>query len=266
MKNILCTEFNKLKNRYLYLSLMLGIGLAIIHSIIVLLPTINFILTDGYPENVYNHIIGFDNSFARIVYYFTVVGFSGLSVSMTYFYEKREGYLKNQLVRVNRRKLFAAKGIVYFCTAFFVSTLPLLIDFMIISVFLPALDPVMATSSFFIDSSDIFGVELFYSNPMLYFFIRMIITGLISAAFSETIFIAEKLFSAEYAVIIFPELLFLVMHILSILFQISEYSPYNIINPSEGYKVGWMQIIIIFALIMLVGFVGMGIRINEEEL
>ncbi len=266
MKNAIKFElYNNVHNRFFKAAFIFVIALTVIHILINIIPCASYIYMDGYPENVFCHLIGYDNSIVTIIYFYIIIGISAFPSSLIYVMEKRNGYFNNLLVREKRKTLFVSKYIACVITSGIIAMVPLVIDYMVSSALLPSLRPIASTFQNVIDGK-YFAAGFFYSYPTLYVFLRIIIVGMFSSCFASLVFMTEKIFKMEYEVMLFPEVLFLLMHVICLFFQHGEYSPFNIVSPNDSYGVKAINIFILLIILVFVDVLGMELCIHDEEI
>ena len=81
--------------------------------------------------------------------------------------ELRSGYARNVLSRVSRKQYFCAKYIAAFCSAVVVLLIPLLINLLVLSLFLPGLTPDNLYPYGIVGERSMWA-NLYYANPLLY--------------------------------------------------------------------------------------------------
>lgn len=132
-------------NRYFIISLFSLLLLIVVHIALNIIPYYGMIYGE-YPETVFNHWIGLQLSSLSNIYYMVVVGCATLPIGMVYIEERQHGYMNQLITRSNRTKIAISKLIAYFVTGFIITTIPLIVDYMAASVFLPSIRPIAATS------------------------------------------------------------------------------------------------------------------------
>lgn len=266
MKNVIRIELYKnIHNKFFKVAFIFAIMLTLIHIFTNIIPYTSFIYIDGYPENVFCHLIGYDGSMITIIYFYIIIGIAVFPSSLIYVMEKRNGYFSNLQSRVKRKTLFASKYIACSITSGIIAMVPLVLDYMVSAALLPSLVPIASSFQNVIDGN-FFEAKLFYSFPTLYVFIRIIIVGIFSACFACLVFMTERIFKAEYEVMLFPEVLFILMHVICLLIQHGEFSPLSIISPNDSYGVKGINVLAVLMILLIVDVVGVENCIHDEEI
>lgn len=255
--------YKSIHNRYFGVSLFALDILVLIHIIKAVVPYYGMIYGE-YPETVFNHWIGLQISSVANIYYMVVVGCATLPIGMAYIEEKRHGYFNQLLSRTNRIRIFVSKLIAYVATSFLVTTIPLLLDYMIASAFLPSIRPIAATFYYSV-GGDSFLSGLFFRYPTLYLLIYIGIDGILVAAFSLLVIPAAKVINNKYAVVCCPMVVFIAMKIVFGFMGLNEYIPMCILYPSISDGITLYNVILEIVVVGAIGVIGMFYEVYNYE-
>ena len=121
-------------------------------------------------------------------YFFLFPILVSLPYGWSYCMERRSGYIQNVVVRTGKWRYYLSKYIALFLSGGLAMVIPLLFNFLLTAMFVPAItpDPYYITSYGIISSS--FLSEFFYTRPFLYVFLYLMVDfiyfGLISCLFA----------------------------------------------------------------------------------
>lgn len=146
-------------------------------------------------ESLFNHWIGSEAiSAGAIYYYFLFPILVCIPYGWSYCRERRSGYIKNVVIRTGKLGYYLSKYIALFLSGGLAMVIPLLFNFILTAMFIPAVtpDPYYITGYGIIPAS--FLSEFFYTYPFLYVFLYLFVdfiyAGLIACmcfAFSAVI-------------------------------------------------------------------------------
>ena len=128
---------------------------------------------------LYNHWICQDfSSMLSALYFMLFPILSAVAYGWSFFAERKSGYIKNVITRGKKLEYYLAKYIATFAAGGTVVTIPVVINFIVVACFLPALKPYIFFDIYYgVNSPSMFS-ELFYEQPLLYSFIRMLLVFL----------------------------------------------------------------------------------------
>ena len=204
----------------------------------------------GYPPSLYEMWIGAEwASYANALLFLVLPLLATLPFAGNLAADRKSGYLSQLLIRQSRRTVF----IRYYGTTFFMGALgaifPFAINFLLNAMLYPALPPQASTFTF-LPSLQGFMVHLFYTLPLVYHGIYLLLIGLFCGAIA-CVGLSLGFFTTN------P----LLVHLLSfagyfwlyyITMQLGAYSynPYVFLNPSQS-MVFKMLIYAVYVLTML---------------
>jgi len=264
MKYLLKLEFKRLlKSKFLYISILIGIALCTWLFFVELNEVINFnkqISLYGidkaglyYPRSLYNSFIGLEYAYLPSTILYTIFPLLvTIPFSISFFLDKKNGYLKNILINCNKKKYYIAKYITTFISGAFATAIILGFGLLISAMFFPALPPELTTSTFMPYDTTQMWVFLFITKPFLYIIFYSIIDilfyGLIATIpLSLSIWAKNDIF-----VLVAPILFFLILDYILNTLNLSSFSPIRFLRMCQLGIESNIIIIIIEALIILI--------------
>lgn len=252
MKNILCMEYQRLfRNKKLYLSMAVSMLIVVFHILLEIVPYSNHAYGE-YPLSVFEKWIGGEQSSVFPKLYFLVIP---LIMAIPYGGSLQEdlksGYVKNICTRIGKGKYFAAKYIVTFTAGMF-AVIPLILNFVISAMFLPAVIPQASSLFYTINARSMMG-ELFYQHPYvylcLYLLIDMVFFGLLATVSLVVTFVSEY----TYVAILSPFLLCVMLLAVTMISKFSMIAPTGFLEPSQRPEASGPVILIEGILILVAG-------------
>ena len=256
MHNILRIELKKaFHNKMFYI----GLGIATILSILSAVYNIEIYYTEmiAYNEmmskesilinpnlplySLFNSWICEDfGSLATQAFFFLLPIFSVLGYGWSFFYEKKNGYIKNVITRTSKKNYFTSKYIATFLSGGVLCVVPVIFNFLLVSLFIPAVTPhVFYDIGWTVSAASMFS-GLFFEKPFLYVCCRILLVFLYGGAFGLFSFGLSFFLNNRFAVLLCPFLITLALHYGESLFPqawgMPELSPIYILG-ANGYQI-----------------------------
>lgn len=236
MKKILYMEFGRaFKNKLFLLSVVLGCAITISHFIQSVLPYIDSVYLPGaqYPLTVFHKWIGGeDTGFQPTLYYFAVPLIIAIPYLWTIKSDMDTGYVKNIFIRIGQEKYYFVKYIVTFVSSGLLAVIPLVVNFLLTAMVLPATIPQSSTAFYPIYNVHILG-DLFYERPYVYLLFYLVLNfvyfGLLATTGLVICFVAEN----RYVVILVPFLIYMAIYTFTLVTDLYEYCPVGFLKPSQ---------------------------------
>lgn len=218
-----------------------------------------------YPRSLYNSFIGLDYAYLPSTILYTIFPLLvTLPHAISYYRDKKSGYIKNILIKANRRDYYAAKYLSVFLNGFATALLILLFSLWISALFFPALLPEVTTATYcpFDDSAMLAG--LFYSHPLAYTVIYIFIDAVFLGAIA-TIALGISCY-ADNILFVFAGgmILYLIADYIMRLVGRSELTPLQFLKPTQ-FLCNAEPIIILAELLLLMIFVAISFLRKERE-
>jgi hypothetical protein len=283
MKALIKLEIKKSLFDWLFIgSLMVGILLVSMSSIHVLHNYFNYIEIVEDTEisqmssdptaqySLYNSWVGGESfTLGHTLFYLLLPLLATLPVGWNFSEEVHTKYLRVVVHRCGRKKYFLSKLCVAFITGGITVTLPQILNFSFIALFIPATKPRVIYLMYYLIEHASCISELYYSAPLLCFFIIMLMDFIFGGLISCLSLSAAFFFQQRIAAVIVPYLVLLgTDYMKSFLYYISYYevSLLNILHPMSPFNIlKWTAVlvwIIVLSAIGLIVVLGKGCR-NE---
>ena len=195
------------------------------------------------------------SSATAALFYLLIPIFATLSYGWSYQSELKSGYIKNVLVKVDKKGYYLTKYLATFLGGGLAVIIPMLINIMIVFMYLPAIKPDPCYDMNYGVFGGQFASDLFYETPVLYILLKLVFTfifaGLIAtSSIAFTFFVNNK-----FAVVIVPFIVVLTFHYFAMNFLIAlvarlglsnvlvELSPILYLHASTNHVNPWVIII-----------------------
>lgn len=270
MQNLLKIELKKAFQNKVFL-LMLGVGVLIaMLSVIQNLPKYYELLQNnayaaqkGIQANPtlplytpYSNWIGNDFAYSMTPLFYTLFPLLAcLAYGWSYFGERKSGYVMNVAVRTGKKsQYFLAKYIAVFLSGGVVVALPMLLNFLVISCFIPAYQPDLFYEMYYTVSAH-FLRDWFYAVPLLFVSVILALNflfgGLLAAcSMAITFFVKNK-----FAVVLLPFMaLFAVQYLQDnvwIFLSGDSISPMELVREYSIHTVSGLMILLWGSLLLL---------------
>ncbi len=161
----------------------------------------------------FNQWIGQEwNSAGQSLFYLLLPFFSSLAYSWSLHSEIKSGYIKHVVTRTNRRNYFLSKFTAVFIAGGLVIFIPLIINIIAVSSFIPAVKPDVFYDIYYDMTPAKAFSQIFFEYPVVFVGIRLISAFVFGGLFavlgmSSTFFIKNR-----FVVVAFPFLLSLVLN------------------------------------------------------
>lgn len=206
-----------------------------------------------YPRSLYNSFIGLDYAYLPSTILYTILPLLvTLPHAISYYRDKKSGYIKNILVKAKRRDYYTAKYLSVFLSGFAVTLIILFFSLWISALFFPALLPEVTTGTYCPFDSSAMMAELFYSHPLaytiIYIFIDAIFLGLIA-----TVALGISCY-ADNILLVFAGgmIVYLIVDYITSLVSKPEFSPLKFLKPTQFACNSKPSIILIELLLLII--------------
>jgi len=210
MKALLKVEFERaFRSRGLLLSLMVGFILAVVQFIVVVIPRSKNILeyfhgnASTYPYSVFNSWFGMDDTHPYLIIYMTIFPIlATLPYAVSYFEDRKKGYIKGLCTRAKRNHYLMAKYAATFVSGGIVVVLPMVFNLILTASVVPSLIPV-GNGLFKLCGVAMFA-DIFYTHPYMYILIYLLMYFVYGGVFASLALACSYIFDYSFFVIIFP--------------------------------------------------------------
>jgi hypothetical protein len=198
------------RERGLKVSLFLGILFVLSHmTVVVKYAALNDNYSGGnmtLPFSSFMFFMGYDMYGGQgTIFYQMAPLLAAIPYANSYYVDISEGYVKNIISRKNKKEYLVAKYLAVFLSGGIAVTVPLILDIMMCTAFLPSYPPVEGTGVFAVTDS-----ILYAAHPCLYIAGFLLIDFLLGGIYAVSVLLATNLVQNKYLLIIFPYLFMLV--------------------------------------------------------
>ena len=158
---------------------------------------------------LYNSWIGAEVSMPmNSLYYILMPLMAPLAYGWSYFTEKKSGYVKNVVTRIDKKKYYLAKYIAVFLAGGAVVAIPLLVNVLTVACVVPAYQPDIYYQIYY-NMYQHYLAWMFYSMPALYV-IYVLVLDFVFAGLIAVLSLALTFFvNNRFAVVLLPMLFFM---------------------------------------------------------
>lgn len=244
-----------IKSKSFIISLMIGIGIAIVAAVFAILSEYNmwhiweefWINKDGTmnrnphisTSTLFRAWIGgnFSSVFSSVFYYVLPL-LASMSYSWSLCNEYKSGYIKHIVVKCGRLKYYLSKYIATFFIGAITIIVPLIINYIIVACFIPARMPDPGDVQYFAIYRDFLFSKLFYTTPLLFNIFFMLLDALFAGLWASFV-MSLGIFKQNKFAIIIGSYIFLLFHqyftsIVSAYRFFIELSPFNFLRAYES--------------------------------
>lgn len=237
---------------------------------------------DGITEDPEASLFGFygawvggeELSLASTLFFNILPIAAALPFSWSFYMERKTGYIKNIVSRVKKEYYYYSKIIAVFVSGVLVVLIPLILNFLMVSAFVPMCKP-FAGYTFY--NHVYFGnmwADIFYTKPMLYTVLYMALESFYGGIFALLSFAVTFYINNIFAVQLLPFLITIALGYIEKLIFTSlgdviwiEFVPTAFIHSrvSEGQVLSW-SVILVTAILILFSLATIIIRGKKDEI
>lgn len=249
MKRTFLVELHKaICNRYFVITLIIGVLITLFSAgvrIELFFEHENIVNTLTVSESgeiskdpmlgafsLYNNWVGAEgSSIGHSAFYLLLPMLASLPFSWSWCSEHKSGYELQMIIRTKKRYYHMSKYLVTFLSGMVAIVVPLIINIISVALFIPARTPDPYYDLYYGMSKIALFSELFYSIPVLYMLIYVLMAGIFGGLFAVLALSFSYVVRNRFAVIGFPFLIALVLHYISFVFagslgkSVGEISP-----------------------------------------
>ena len=226
----------------------------------------------NHGATVYNRWISLEGyTLQNALFYFLFPLLAASSYGWSYFMELKSGYVKNVVVRAGKRNYFLAKYLATFAAGGLVVLIPLAVDFLAMFMIFPAYPPNSLYSIYYSVFGTTVFADLFYTAPLIYVLIYMILNFLFGGLAAVMSFAIAFFVRNRFAVVLFPFFLFLVIEYISRSIDTSNieeeiFSPWLFLQAGGRQGNFWIDVGYLLAFFVATFAICMGRGIKDEVL
>lgn len=176
-----------------------------------------FYINTGNPmtqgSSLFNYWIGGEHSSLGFALFFTLLPIIVvLPYGWSYFTENRAGYVKAVVTRGGKWQYFLSKYIATFTAGGLVILLPLLLNFIIVSCFVPAITPTKLYPLYYGVIHGSMWSKMFYTNPFIYVVLYLVLNFIFAGVFATMSVAISFFIKNRIAILLIPFFLIFILH------------------------------------------------------
>jgi hypothetical protein len=222
--------------------------------------------------NAFTLWIGLDseNKYAKILYLILPI-IAVIPYCWSYCNDLKIGYADKAFNEFGKYNYHLSKYTAVFISSGLTIVTPLIIDFLIILLFVPAIFPDSVYDIYYGIFSNNFMADIFYGQPFLYVIIFLMISFVFCGLFGCLGYTVSTVINSRILAVATPVgILFLVEYIKSLISEKmplfdTEFSPLSFLCPAKSYNTNWIIIVSEFAVLFLFTFYFSVIRFKKVE-
>lgn len=251
MKQVLKVEFNRaIQGWGMRLTLLIGVAISVVHVIQYQIPANQANLTGFYKDfpilspwtAMETWLAGNQNNLESFIYFLILPLMAALPFGTSYFDDTKSGFLKSIYMRTSRREYLSAKYLAAFLSGGIAVAVPLILNLMCSLILLPNLFPVKAMGQTGISDMHMF-YRLFFSNPLLYTLIFILIDFLIGGIWACVGLAASFISDYKIVVLICPFFIQLIIHVVCTILDVIDYSSVYWTQSGFGIVHWWIPLV-----------------------
>lgn len=234
MTHYLKLELNRaFCSRYMTVALLTGCGLSLWHFCDYIWPLRDCILQGSYPLSSFDRWIGGENySFQAKIYFTFLPILCALPHGASWLFDGISGYGNQAIVRRGQREYVRAKYLAVFLSGAAVAVLPLLFDFLITNLVVPAVCPQAGYGLSPIRAASLWG-GLYFSHPFLYLLAYLLLDGAFYGLFTTLSLAGTVFLRNRYLVQLAPFLVYMALYCVGSSTGCLSICPAGFLRPSQ---------------------------------
>lgn len=234
-------------NKFFLLSILIGIGLTFFslvprvkgyyHDLNMMQEVQSRLSTIHNPyaplESLFNHWIGSDaNTPGSVNYFFIFPLLIAIPYGWSYCAEHRNGYIRNVVIRAGKFRYYFSKYIGVFVSGGLAMIIPLLFNFLLTAMFVPAVTPDPTYITGYGVTASSFLSMYFYTTPFLYVFLYLLVDFIFCGLLACLCFALTAFIKSRVVVVLMPFIILLGFRYICIsLIYVSSTTIYKELSP-----------------------------------
>ena len=219
-----------------------------------------------YPRSLYNSFIGLEYAYLPSTVLYTIFPLLvSFPYAVSYFGDRKSGYLKNILTVCNKKQYFAAKYITVFLSGALVTLAILMFSLLITAMFFPALSPELTTSSFSPQRGTQMWTGLFVTHPLIYTLLYILIDVVFYGLISTLPLIFGLVAQNGFTVICAPLLIYTLAYYILSAVDLEQFSPMAFLRPCQIFTEADFRIIVGEAVLLLLITTGIFLPVGGRK-
>lgn len=217
-----------------------------------------------YTGSAFGQRMGMDLEIEGRLFIFLVPLLATMPYATSYSNERREGYMKQVVSRGTVAEYLWAKYIATFVSGAVVVMLPLVFDFLMITLDTPMRMPITLLST--VNPMECWVVKLYFNHPLLHTILYIGMTGLIGGSFASLALAAAGLKSSSFTVWAVPMLVALAMNYLLAPLGLAEWNPLDYLLPDSTLAFSPVAVMVECAIPLILVYILFVRKVSKEEL
>lgn len=281
MRKILEIELSKaVKTKYFIIAIIVGVLI----SMIGLVYNVELVYESQVYEGVnpcyeaytlFNHWIGGEGySLGSSLYFFVFPILIAIPYGWSFCSEKTSGYMCQMIVRTGKNRYLTAKYVATFIVGGLAMVVPLIINFMMTALFIPAIKPVPTYDTMY----GVFGIsmfsELYYTHPFVYVASYLLVDFMFCGALACLTMLSAQFVKYKWINCIFPFVVCMGINVLSKVLYSNELGTQNYqLSPfyftkgvQTGYPTKLSIIVVMFFIMMLLTIMVNAVLLHKKDI
>lgn len=218
----------------------------------------------------YNSWVGGEElSLASTLFYTLLPICAAIPYATSYYSERKTGYLKNIITRVEKKKYLLIKMITVFTTGVIVTLIPLVINLFMVSAFVPVCDLFVGYTFY---NHILFGsmwIDILYTNPLLFTILFVLLTAFYGGIYAILSYSISFYINKFVAIIFVPFLLMMLgTYLQNIIYEFldamvrTEFIPINFLHSRSNTFA--FSVIIVTLIIIGLSVISTLLKLKKE--
>lgn len=238
--NLIKIECSKaFRTKGFWISLLIGSAIALHHTW-RRFTVGNFLIGEDvvqmgayYTGSVFGQWMGMDSEIEDELFRFLLPLLAALPYTMSYNQDYQNGYVRQIVTRGEAKKYYWAKYAAALVSGVFAVVVPLLLNFMLISLVAPIRLPVNLLTTIAPVECTMF--KLYYTHPLVHLVFYLLLYGLVAAAYVSVSMVAAGIHSASFTVWAAPMITALLLNLILSPLGYYSWNPMVYLDPALGY-------------------------------
>lgn len=252
-----------LKNKMMLVAILLGCAISISHAIqYVFVKDVYDSSIIWCPESVYYNWLGASSFPMQSYLYYLILPILAVLPAGTLLYDDlKSGYVKNVFIRTKKRNYFIAKYVAVFLSGGIAFVLPLILNLILTSMWLPALipEPIIGIGP----SLTSVGYEIYYSHPLIYNCLFLIVDFIFAGSMASISLLVAYFVEHKFVVLMSPFIAYYFIYSLNNIIGNNSWAPNYFLIPGFYQNYIW-EFVISFVVIIIIFIIYLGKGLTNE--
>lgn len=237
MKSYLRLELSRaFRNKSMAIALLIGFGLSVWHFMDCIWPNRMYVFTGDYVLSSFDRWIGGENYSLQAKLYFMLLPIlCAFPYGASWFFDCAYGYGSQAIVRRSQKDYVRTKYLVTFLSGAVVAVLPLMFDFLITNLAVPAVPPQSGYGLSSISARDFLG-DLYFAHPFLYLLAYLTMDGVFYGLFTTLSLVGTAYLKNRYLVQLMSFLAYMLLYCLGTTTEHLSMCPAGFLRPSQLFS------------------------------